>query len=96
MDLKSQAKDILLIDNYAYVADGENGLIIIDVHDPTNPKEVGHYDTLGDTRSVFVKDGYAYLPDYDNGLVILDVSDPTKPILVKDMTWYTFFGVDGN
>lgn len=32
---------------YAYVADGYGGLRIVDVSDPTHPKEVGFYDMPG-------------------------------------------------
>jgi hypothetical protein len=33
--------------NFAYVADGDAGLQIIDVNDPANPQRVGGYDTSG-------------------------------------------------
>ncbi|HCO97852.1 MAG TPA: hypothetical protein DIT29_03905, partial [Pseudothermotoga sp.] len=31
--------------NYAYIADGLNGLVIVDITDPTNPSQAGHLDT---------------------------------------------------
>ena len=36
---------VALAGNYAYVANGESGLSIIDVSDPTAPTEAGFYDT---------------------------------------------------
>ena len=56
---------------YAYVTDGYSGLVIIDISDPTNPVQAGHYDTVGDAVGVAVSGGYAYVADGDNGLVIL-------------------------
>jgi hypothetical protein len=32
---------------YAYVADGSEGLRVIDVSNPSSPREVGFYDTPG-------------------------------------------------
>ncbi|RLL81979.1 hypothetical protein, partial [Petrotoga sp. Shatin.DS.tank11.9.2.9.3] len=69
---------------------------IIDVSDPTEPKEVVHYDTAGDAFGVYVKDNYAYVADSENGFVILDISDPENPTLEADMLWYTFYGVSVN
>ena len=64
---------------YAFVADLYIGLRIIDVSDPTNPTEVGFYDTPGDIRDVYVSWNYAYVADGSPGLRIIDVSDPTNP-----------------
>ncbi len=38
-------KDVVVVGNYAYVADGNAGLRIIDVSLPSAPIEVGFYDT---------------------------------------------------
>jgi DNA-binding beta-propeller fold protein YncE len=37
------AQDVAAAGNYAYVADGNRGLRVIDVADPTHPAEVGYY-----------------------------------------------------
>ena len=31
----------------AYIADGTNGLVIVDIRDPTNPTKLGSYYTYG-------------------------------------------------
>jgi len=65
----------------AYVADDDNGLVVIDISDPTNPTKLGLYDTAGRAYGVTLSsDGIkAYVADYDNGLVVIDISDPTNP-----------------
>jgi len=47
--------------NYAYVAAGVGGLLVIDVSNPAKPKPVGGYDTSGSARGVAVSGNYAYV-----------------------------------
>jgi len=54
-----------------------NGLVIIDINDPTNPQQIGRFDTY-DAYGVYVSGNYAYVASYF-GLVIIDISDPTNP-----------------
>jgi len=67
--------------NYAYVADGSNGLVIVDVTNPAAPTLKGGYDTAGDSKDVAVAGKYAYVADGSNGLVIVDVTNPAAPTL---------------
>ena len=62
--------------NYAYVADGYNGLVIVDVRNPVAPTLKGSYDTAGYSLGVAVAGKYAYVADRENYLVIVDVSNP--------------------
>lgn len=65
--------------SYAYVADGSQGLRIIDISDPENPVETGYLDTSGFVSGVAINGGNAYVADGSEGLRIIDVSDPTAP-----------------
>ncbi|MEO0112951.1 MAG: hypothetical protein ABIK80_03215, partial [candidate division WOR-3 bacterium] len=56
--------------SYAYVADEDSGLRIIDISDPQNPQEVGYYDTPGEARGVYVSGSYVYIADCSVGLQI--------------------------
>jgi len=49
--------------DYAYVADGYNGLVIVDVTDKSAPAFAGSYDTAGSALSVAVSGNYAYVAD---------------------------------
>ncbi len=79
----STARDITVVENYVYIADGFSGLRIVDVSSPTSPTEVGSYDTPGHAFDVTLVGSYAYIADgSDGGLVIVNVSDPADPTKV--------------
>ncbi|MHC5012006.1 MAG: LVIVD repeat-containing protein, partial [Planctomycetota bacterium] len=65
---------------YAYVAEDELGLAIVDVSDPAFPEVVSILDTPGDAEGVAVLGTLAYIAD-DTGLQIVDITDPTNPVL---------------
>ena len=66
-------------DKYAVLANGEDGLRIIDISDPSGPKYSGQFNTSGDAQGVAVSGNYAYVADGGGGLVIIDISDPSGP-----------------
>jgi hypothetical protein len=74
-------EDIKISNNYAYVADGSNGLVIVDINDPSTPHLAGHCDTAGNARGIAVSGNYAYIADRSNGLVIVDINDSSTPHL---------------
>ena len=65
---------IVLADSYAFVADSDAGLQIIDIADPTNPYRVGGYDAAGWADAVALVGSLVYVGDADGGLVILRVT----------------------
>jgi hypothetical protein len=71
--------DIDVKENYAYIANWNSGLQIIDISDKENPEIAGYCDTPI-TTSVFVEGNYAYIIDY--GLQIIDVGDRENPYLL--------------
>jgi hypothetical protein len=79
----AHAKDIYLARTYAYIANGEDGLAIIDIEKPESPKLDQVFNaggTLNDAHSVKVAmtnaSLYAYVADGRNGLKILQLTDP--------------------
>jgi len=70
---------------YAYVAAGEEGLIIVDITNPRNPKRLSSLDVGSFSVSVFVMNNYAYIADRDTGILIVDITDPKHPKLVKHL-----------
>ncbi len=85
--------------NYAYVADADAGLQVIDVSNPANPQRVGGYDTSGYAYGVAVSGNYAYVADCDAGLQVIDVSNPANPQRVGgyDTSGYAYgVAVSGN
>jgi hypothetical protein len=78
-DTSGQALGVTVSGNYAYVADWDAGLQVIDVSNPATTQRVGGYDTSGFARSVAVSGNCAYVADSTAGLQMIDVSNPANP-----------------
>jgi hypothetical protein len=63
--------------NYAYIADYDRGLRVINIANPALPAEVGYYVTPNYATSVAVAGNYAYVTS--GRLRVIDVADPTHP-----------------
>lgn len=73
-------QDVVIEGNYAYVAAGKAGLRVIDISDPTLPREVGALVTVENAYTIDVQESLVYLGDYGpSGLHVIDVRDPSSP-----------------
>ncbi|MFC2172855.1 LVIVD repeat-containing protein, partial [Acidobacteriota bacterium] len=101
--------DIEAMNSFVYLTewaghDGYQGLIVIDLSDPLNPREIGRGRTEYGTESVTVFGDYAYVtnswgPMTTPWLKIFDISNPADPqfidqVGVGDTAWDT--AVSGN
>ncbi|MRS05896.1 hypothetical protein EG832_22155, partial [bacterium] len=68
--------------NYAYVAAGDSGLLVVDLTDPANPKELGQLDTDGYAYEIAVKGSIAYIADAWEGIATVDITHPEAPVLI--------------
>ena len=67
---------------YAYVGVGLR-LIVLDLSDPTSPREIGSSAPFADfVRDIAVSGTFAYVAAGGAGLRVLSVSDPTRPMEV--------------
>jgi hypothetical protein len=70
---------------YAFLADGSNGLQIIDITNASNPSLTFNYNTSGNVREVYIDsvngNEYAFISDLNKGLFILNVTNPSNPFL---------------
>ena len=80
-DTPGDAKGVFVSGSYAYVADGERDLQIINVSNPASLTLIGSYNTPLGAKDVFVSGGYAYVANYGIGLQIIDVSNPAAPTM---------------
>lgn len=74
-----QANAVAVAGDYVYVADGDNGLQIIDVHDRSQPELLGAVDTAGTALDLSWWDDIVCLAYGQAGLVIFDTQDPGAP-----------------
>jgi hypothetical protein len=101
-DTPGRAREVILSENYAYVADyymGLSGLQIIDVTNPSNPTFVGSYNTPDLDLGVVISGNYAYMAYESLGLQIIDITDSVNPTFVGsyDMSgWANGVALSGN
>ena len=73
------AVGIEVADNYAYVADGPGGLIVVDVSNPEKMHQVAEFKLPGHTNNVAKIGPYVYVSIDDAGIRAIDVSNPNRP-----------------
>jgi len=84
VDTLGSAQAVDVVGDIAYVADGDAGLLIFDISDPSAMVLLGSFDTAGFARDVLFKNALfggkvVYVADGSNGLVVVDVDDPSAP-----------------
>jgi hypothetical protein len=78
-DTAGTAQDVIVSGGLAYIADGNEGLQIIDVSSTGAPQWVGEYITPGTSYGVVLSGNYAYLADGTTGLQVINISNPASP-----------------
>jgi hypothetical protein len=79
LDTWGHALAVAVSGRYAYVADWDGGLRVIDVSTPSDPIEVGFFEDTSTVQDVAVSGNHAYLAA-GSGLLVIDVSDPLSPV----------------
>lgn len=75
--------DIAVNDTIAFCPSQRLGMVIIDISDLTNPKQIGVYDTPGFANGVAIRDEVLYVadgnfPSEERGLRVFDISQPAN------------------
>ena len=81
-DTPGSALGVAVSGTTAYIADGSDGLQIVDVADPQNPVIIGSVDTPGSAQNVAVSGTNAYVADGAYGLQIVDVAVSRNPVII--------------
>lgn len=77
------ARDLVIRNDTAYVADGPSDLTMVDVSDKANPSIIKNVDTIGDdyAMSVYINPQdtipYAFVADLDGRIQVLNTFDPS-------------------
>ena len=81
-------RDVVVDGNYAYVAAGTGGLRVIDISNPTAPREVAALAVGENARAIDHEGTTVYLGDNGpSGLHVIDVSDPAAPRELGAAEW---------
>ena len=74
--------NVEVVDGIAYISYYIDGLRVVDLRDPANPREIGHFDTVAEDQErdillgawgVHVLDGVVYISDFEAGTYALRV-----------------------
>ncbi len=92
VDINANALDISG-DILAYIPESMgagNRLSIMDISDPENPSEIGHYNNISLSQDAIIHGNYVYVGGWWDGFTVFDISDPTNPSFVtKKHNWST-------
>lgn len=96
--LPGYSRDLDIKGNFAYVANDQGGMQIVDIRDFSAPRVVGNYFSQVNVQGIAVRDSFAYLalaagPPNNGGLVIVNVSDETNPVFVSQDNWFYAYNV---
>jgi hypothetical protein len=78
--------DVVVDGDFAYLANGDEGIKILDISDINNPSKAGFFDDGGTAYEIAVQGNYAYVADGADGLEIIDISTPSSPSKVGNIT----------
>ena len=81
-DGPGSAVDVAVSGQYAFLADSDGGLRILDVSDPAQPSMVGSYRS--NARRVAANGNIVYLES--DTFQVLDIRDPAHPTQIEDFT----------
>ncbi len=88
-DTPGEAMDVVLHGDYAYAADRQNGVQVIDISDVTQPdllEGAGFDPSYGYAYSVDVMGDYLLAAIGGGGLYIFDITDPAAPEFAQRIT----------
>ncbi|HVP58882.1 MAG TPA: carboxypeptidase regulatory-like domain-containing protein, partial [bacterium] len=82
---------------FAFVADSDSGLTVIDVSNPASPVIVGSLDTPWSAEKIEVGSGLAYISG-SHEVRVIDVNDPRAPAQISSIAsgWSEHVCVSGN
>ncbi|MBD3288929.1 hypothetical protein GF337_09015 [candidate division KSB1 bacterium] len=80
----TNAFSLALENKTAYVADGDGGIRIIDLTNPTSPRLLGSHSTSGSARDIRYRDGRVFVAVGAAGVDVFNVEDPNNPVFLDN------------
>src|SRR5207244_1205350 len=71
--------------SFVYIAAGTNGLVVVDVSDPTKPRRRGTLSGIGDAEAVRAFGQQALVADANGFLRVVNAVNPDAPTLVASL-----------
>lgn len=73
------SRELEVANGLAFIADGYNGLVVVDVTDSFNPGLYEHYQCPGSVNGIDVVGDYIYLANEEGGLRVVRLSHSSEP-----------------
>ncbi|RFA32307.1 hypothetical protein CAL65_20005 [Alkalilimnicola ehrlichii] len=84
-ELPVPASRVAVAGDYAYLAAGDAGMVVVDIGDPRAPAIVSRVNELGFVHDVSVSGSVAYLALGERGVATVDVTNPAAPLVTEGM-----------
>lgn len=88
--------DVAVSDTIAFVAEGRDEVVVLDISNPAIPQFITSFTTGGSPYLVEASGDYCYVGDTENGIYCYDVSNPASPTLEDNTVYYGFFDIEGD
>lgn len=77
------AQDVIAVDSFLYIAQGEGGLAVIGISDPKNPRLISEVTSTlrGYSYKLINKDSVIYIAAGSLGVSVVNVADPYNPFV---------------
>lgn len=77
------AQDVIAVDSFLYIAQGEGGLAVISISDPKNPRLISEVTSTlrGYSYKLINKDSVIYIAAGSLGVSVVNVADPYNPFV---------------
>lgn len=85
LDTQGKARAIAAADGLAFVADGLNGLVVVDISNPAQPSFVAELALKGYANGVAVQDTLVYVTCGAGGIAVVNAADRARPQLVTQL-----------
>jgi hypothetical protein len=86
INLSGNLSQVRVEGEYAYVANRQSGLQVLNVSDPKNLTIIGGFHNGGAGEAIEIMKNVAFLADSRDGLEVIDVSKPAEPQLVNTVS----------
>ncbi len=93
-NLPSEARDIVIQEDLAFIADTSSGLRIININNPSILFEWGSLDTNGYSHDIEIDGSTLYLADSIGWGKIIDISNPAQPVFVSNFCGETVTDIE--
>ncbi len=92
-DTPGNARGVTVNDARLYVADGRDGLMVIDAHEPGNLRELSRIALDGYANSVTVDDSLIFIACGSGGVAVVNCANPSEPYLMAQIKTPYAYGV---